>query len=243
MLDYLKGERQESISIGRKMVEEQLSAIGSKLNDGTVKAMLNGYEIFENDPDELYFRVGIGLLKLNNLEEIVRKNEEKQSKSWGFPWFRNKDKKNSYVINDESDTKHKYVIASCCNPIPGDSVVGFLASDGTVTVHKKTCNVANSIAAKHGDRIVMPVWEKAADQSFLVRLSLKGVDRIGIINEISRYISLVMSVNIRKFCLGTEEGIFEGYIDLYVHDKEDLEKLIKKLNKIEGITSVVRSDV
>ena len=228
VLDYLKGERQESISIGRKMVEEQLSAIGSKLNDGTVKAMLNGYEIFENDPDELYFRVGIGLLKLNNLEEIVRKNEEKQSKSWGFPWFRNKDKKNSYVINDESDTKHKYVIASCCNPIPGDSVVGFLASDGTVTVHKKTCNVANSIAAKHGDRIVMPVWEKAADQSFLVRLSLKGVDRIGIINEISRYISLVMSVNIRKFCLGTEEGIFEGYIDLYVHDKEDLEKLIKK---------------
>ena len=241
VLDYLKGERQESINIGRKMVEEQLSAIGGKLNDSTVKAMLNGYEIFEDNADELYFRVGIGLLKLNNLEEIIRKSEEKQSKSWGFPWFKNK--KNSYVINDESDTKHKYVIANCCNPIPGDSVVGFLASDGTVTVHKKSCSVANSIAAKHGDRIVMPVWEQAADRSFLVRLSLKGVDRIGIINEISRYISLVMSVNIRKFCLGTEEGIFEGYIDLYVHDKEDLEKLIKKLNKIEGITSVVRSDI
>ena len=66
---------------------------------------------------------------------------------------------------------------------------------------------------------------------------------MNITEEISRYISLVMSVNIRKFCLGTEEGIFEGYIDLYVHDKEDLEKLIKKLNKIEGITSVVRSDI
>ena len=243
VLDYLKGERQESINIGRKMVEEQLSAIGGKLNDSTVKAMLNGYEIFEDNADELYFRVGIGLLKLNNLEEIIRKSEEKQSKSWGFPWFKHKEKKNSYVINDESDTKHKYIIANCCNPIPGDSVVGFLASDGTVTVHKKSCSVANSIAAKHGDRIVMPVWEQAADRSFLVRLSLKGVDRIGIINEISRYISLVMSVNIRKFCLGTEEGIFEGYIDLYVHDKEDLEKLIKKLNKIEGITSVVRSDI
>ena len=243
VLDYLKSERQESINIGKKMVEEQLSAIGSKLNDSTIKAMLNGYEIFEDNADELYFRVGIGLLKLSNLDEIVRKTDEKQSKSWGFPWFKNKEKKNSYVINDESDTKHKYVIANCCNPIPGDSVVGFLASDGTVTVHKKTCSIANSIAAKHGDRIVMPVWDKAADQSFLVRLSLKGLDRIGIINEISRYISLVMSVNIRKFCLGTDEGIFEGYIDLYVHDKEDLEKLIKKLNKIEGIQSVVRSDI
>ena len=243
VLDYLKGERQESINIGRKMVEEQLAAIGSKLNDTTIKAMLNGYEIFEENADELYFRVGIGLLKLNNLDEIIRKNDEKQGRLWSFPWFKNKEKKNSYVINDESDTRHKYVIASCCNPIPGDSVVGFLASDGTVTVHKKTCSVANSIAAKHGDRIVMPVWEQAAEQSFLVRLSLKGVDRIGIINEISRYISLVMSVNIRKFCLGTDEGIFEGYIDLYVHDKDDLEKLIRKLNKIEGITSVVRSDI
>ena len=243
VLDYLKGERQESINIGRKMVEEQLAAIGSKLNDTTIKAMLNGYEIFEENADELYFRVGIGLLKLNNLDEIIRKSDEKQGRQWSFPWFKNKEKKNSYVINDESDTRHKYVIASCCNPIPGDSVVGFLASDGTVTVHKKTCSVANSIAAKHGDRIVMPVWEQAAEQSFLVRLSLKGVDRIGIINEISRYISLVMSVNIRKFCLGTDEGIFEGYIDLYVHDKDDLEKLIRKLNKIEGITSVVRSDI
>lgn len=243
VMDYLKGERQESINVGRKMVEEQLNAIGVKLNDSTVKALLNGYEIFEDDMDELYFRVGIGMLKLNNLEEIVKKSEEKQGKSWGFPWFKNKEKKHSYVINDESDTRHRYVIANCCNPIPGDSVVGFLASDGTVTVHKKTCSVANSIAAKHGDRIVMPVWEKDSDQSFLVRLSLKGLDRIGIINEISRYISLVMSVNIRKFCLGTEEGIFEGYIDLYVHDKDDLEKLIKKLNKIEGVQSVVRSDV
>ena len=177
VMDYLKGERQESINVGRKMVEEQLNAIGVKLNDSTVKALLNGYEIFEDDMDELYFRVGIGMLKLNNLEEIVKKSEEKQGKSWGFPWFKNKEKKHSYVINDESDTRHRYVIANCCNPIPGDSVVGFLASDGTVTVHKKTCSVANSIAAKHGDRIVMPVWEKDSDQSFLVRLSLKGLDR------------------------------------------------------------------
>ena len=80
VLDYLKGERQESINIGRKMVEEQLAAIGSKLNDTTIKAMLNGYEIFEENADELYFRVGIGLLKLNNLDEIIRKSDEKQGR-------------------------------------------------------------------------------------------------------------------------------------------------------------------
>ena len=251
VLDYFKGERQESIRIGRKMLSEQLASIGRKLDQDTVNALLDGYEIFEGDEDELYFRVGTGILKLNNLEEIIRSGSVRSGKSrpWNFGWFKGKEKdrnrKNSYVIDDVNDTGHKYVIATCCNPIPGDSVVGFMASDGTITVHKKSCPVANSIAAKHGDRIVVPEWKggETSDGSFLVRLSLKGFDRMGIINEISRYISLVMSVNIRRFYLGTEGGVFEGYIDLYVHDREDLEKLIKKLNKIEGIQSVVRTDM
>lgn len=251
VLDYFKGERQESIRIGRKMLSEQLASIGRKPDQDTVNALLDGYEIFEGDEDELYFRVGTGILKLNNLEEIIRSGSVRSGKSrpWNFGWFKGKEKdrnrKNSYVIDDVNDTGHKYVIATCCNPIPGDSVVGFMASDGTITVHKKSCPVANSIAAKHGDRIVVPEWKggETSDGSFLVRLSLKGFDRMGIINEISRYISLVMSVNIRRFYLGTEGGVFEGYIDLYVHDREDLEKLIKKLNKIEGIQSVVRTDM
>ena len=251
VLDYFKGERQESIRIGRKMLSEQLASIGRKLDQDTVNALLDGYEIFEGDEDELYFRVGTGILKLNNLEEIIRSGSVRSGKSrpWNFGWFKGKEKdrnrKNSYVIDDVNDTGHKYVIATCCNPIPGDSVVGFMASDGTITVHKKSCPVANSIAAKHGDRILVPEWKggETSDGSFLVRLSLKGFDRMGIINEISRYISLVMSVNIRRFYLGTEGGVFEGYIDLYVHDREDLEKLIKKLKKIEGIQSVVRTDM
>ena len=251
VLDYFKGERQESIRIGKKMLSEQLASIGRKLDQDTVNALLDGYEIFEGDEDELYFRVGTGILKLNNLEEIIRSGSVRSGKSrpWNFGWFKGKEKdrnrKNSYVIDDVNDTGHKYVIATCCNPIPGDSVVGFMASDGTITVHKKSCPVANSIAAKHGDRIVVPEWKggETSDGSFLVRLSLKGFDRMGIINEISRYISLVMSVNIRRFYLGTEGGVFEGYIDLYVHDREDLEKLIKKLKKIEGIQSVVRTDM
>ena len=195
VLDYFKGERQESIRIGRKMLSEQLASIGRKLDQDTVNALLDGYEIFEGDEDELYFRVGTGILKLNNLEEIIRSGSVRSGKSrpWNFGWFKAKEKdrnrKNSYVIDDVNDTGHKYVIATCCNPIPGDSVVGFMASDGTITVHKKSCPVANSIAAKHGDRIVVPEWKggETSDGSFLVRLSLKGFDRMGIIHEISMY--------------------------------------------------------
>ena len=93
---------------------------------------------------------------------------------------------------------------------------------------------------------MIPKWDdhaKSQNLAFIVRLSLKGLDRMGIINEITRYISFVMSVNIRSFCLTTDDGVFEGYIDLYVHDMGDLEKLTDKLLKINGIRSVVRTDL
>ena len=103
----------------------------------------------------------------------------------------------------------------------------------------------NSLASKFGDKIVIPMWENAVNRnmSFLVRLSLKGFDRIGIINDITRYISFVMSVNIRKFCISTDDGVFDGFIDLYVHDMGDLDKLMAKLQKIEGIQHVIRTDL
>ena len=247
IMDSLKNERQESVRIGKKMLKEQLEALGYTMSDKIVNMLMKGYEVYDSRPDELFFRIGIGQIKLSSLSDVLKKaHENKKSSGSIFSWFK-KDKKDEedYVISDNHDSKHKYVIATCCNPIPGDKVIGFLATDGTVTVHKSSCPNANSIASKFGDRIVVPKWEHAKTQnlSFLVRLSLKGFDRIGMINDITRYISFVMSVNIRKFCLGTEDGVFEGYIDLYVHEMNDLDKLIKRLQKIEGIQSVIRTDL
>ncbi len=247
ILKYLKSERQDSIKIGRRMLQDQLEVIGYTLNDKTVNMLMKGYDVFDTKPEELYFRIGIGKIKLSNLSEVLRKvRDDRKAKSSIFNWFKKEKKEDSdYVISDGVDSDHKYVIATCCNPIPGDSVIGFLDGGGTVTVHKRTCKVANNLASKFGDKIVIPVWEKAKKQnlSFLVRLSLKGFDRIGMINDITRYISFVMSVNIRKFCLGTEDGVFDGYIDLYVHDMGDLEKRVKRIQKIEGIQSVIRTDL
>jgi GTP pyrophosphokinase len=238
VVDHLKAERLETVRVGKKMIHEQLETLGYKVGDKIINMLMNGYEIYEKKPEELYFRVGIGAIKLSNLSDILKKEHEKAKKKpapWSLAWFK----------KEESESKNQYVVATCCNPIPGDSVVGFKGADGVVTIHKKTCPVANNLAAKFGDRIVMPNWEhtKNMNLSFLVRLSLKGFDRIGIINDITRYISFVLSVNIKKFCLSTEDGVFDGYIDLYVNDMRDLEKLRKKLEKIEGIQSVIRTDL
>lgn len=226
IMDQLKSERQENIRKGKDMLEEKLGSLGYRMNDKTVHALMEGYEIFDTKPDEFYFRIGVGLLKLSNLSDVLHQ-------------WHNKPKL-------QETGQHHYIIASCCNPIPGDSVIGFAASDGTVTVHKRTCRTANNLASKFGDRIVIPKWDdhaKSQNLAFIVRLSLKGLDRMGIINEITRYISFVMSVNIRSFCLTTDDGVFEGYMDLYVHNMGDLEKLTDKLLKINGIRSVVRTDL
>ena len=228
IMDQLKSERQVNIKTGKKMLEEKLSELGHELNDKSINVLMDGLEIFDSKPDEMYYKIGIGLIKLDAIKDILRKWHERPR------------------TVPKEDEMHYYIIASCCHPIPGDSVIGFAASDGTVTVHKRTCKTANNLAAKFGDRIVIPKWDdhaRSQNLAFLVRLSLNGFDKVGMINEITRYISLVMNVNIRSFSLSTENGVFDGHIELYVHDMGDLDTLIKQLHKIEGIQSVVRTDL
>ena len=135
-----------------------------------------------------------------------------------------------------------FVIASCCNPIPGDPVIGFKVPDGTITIHKKSCSVAENIAAVHGDWVVVPKWQdQTEDKSFLVRISLRGLDRKGLVNELTSYLSIIMGINMRQLTLKADGGVFEGFIDMYVNSKEILEKMIKKLSSIEGIENVSRT--
>ena len=242
VMDYFKADRENTAAFGRKLLEDQLASLDYKLNEETLKAVMSHNEI--NSADELFFRIGLGIVKLGGMKDILA-DIDKPTRTWfsRFGFRRDKDirKTDSYVI-DKDD--RKYVIATCCKPIPGDPVIGFKSPDGSITVHKKTCSVAESIASKHGDQVVIPQWESLGESnSFLVRISLRGVDRVGLLNDITRYISLVMNVNMRKLSLGTEQGIFEGFIDVYVTSREDLDKLVRKLSDIEGIQSVVRTDI
>lgn len=138
----------------------------------------------------------------------------------------------------------RYIVSACCNPIPGDPVVGFRRADGSVAVHKKSCRVAESLASTHGDSMVVPDWvgEKHTGE-FPVKISIRGLDRLGLLNDITREISLVMGINMRRLTLGSDGGIFEGTIELYVSDREKLDSLISALSLIDGIQSVSRTDL
>lgn len=243
--DYFRTFREPILESGKEKLEAQLESIGYRLDADTRKRLLTLYDL--NSAEELYFRIGLGIEK-PPLQECLRSLPEKGRSIWDrMTSFLGKDKEvkkdDTFVIG--SGDGRRYVTAPCCNPIPGDAVVGILSRDGgTVTVHKKSCGEAERLASKFGDRVVVPEWDAGVDdKSFLVRISIKGIDRIGLLNDISRYISLVMGVNMKKLTLGSNEGIFEGYIDMFVNSREVLDKMIRKLSAIDGIQSVARIDI
>lgn len=216
VIDYFRPEKKTMALSGRKMLQEKFKESGISVNDKLRSFILENLEL--TNVQELYFRYYLGIIQFDDLLEIAGKLK---------------------AISEPD----KYVIAKCCNPIAGDSVLGFRSPEGVITVHKKSCSVAQSLATKHGDWIVTPVWKNTNNQSFLVRISIKGIDRMGLLNDITKEISLVMEVNMRRIDLGTEGEIFDGHIDLLVHDKNVLEDLINKLSNINGIQSVMRTDI
>ena len=229
--EYMKSQRQTNVKIGKRMLEEKLKSIGRTLTDKIINSLMEDFEIFDSKPEEMYFKIGSGLISLEGLSERLKK----------YHGINNE----SYFVISNSDENHKYILASCCTPILGESVVGFKASDGTITVHTRTCPNANNLAAKFGDKIVSVKWGEEANSgsSYLARIELRGTDRIGMINDITRLTSKDLSVNIRRFNLGAEDGIFDGFIDLYVHNINDLDNLIDRLKKIKGIESVARTEL
>ena len=181
-------------------------------------------------------------LDRKNAAEAQANQKASSGSKWSLPFFKPK-AKSEYIINDRRNTDNRFVIATCCHPIPGDPVIGFLSPDGVVTVHKKSCQVANTLAATSGESIVVPKWEADEVNAFPARISVTGIDRVGLLNEITKYVSVIMKVNLRRLVFESQDSIFSGEMDLMVHEKADLERLLKMLQKIDGIQKVIRKNL
>ena len=164
------------------------------------------------------------------------------SKSWFSKVFRRTAATQTPQKSETAQVDGNYIIATCCNPIPGDAVIGFRSPDGKITIHKKSCKVAEELASTHGDWVVVPNWGNTPN-SFPVRISMQGIDRMGLVNDLTRFLSEVMGVNMRRIDIAADEGIFKGFIDFYVNNTEVLEKVIRKLSAIDGIRNITRTDL
>ena len=155
--------------------------------------------------------------------------------------LRNINLRKTYKLTEET-LQQKCRLADCCQPIPGDDVVGFLEDNGNISVHKRLCPTAMGLKSTYGSRIVSLEWGTHKALSFPAVIELRGIDQVGLVSQVARIVSDEMAVNMTKVLFETKDGIFKGTIELYVHDVEDLQNLNKKLSGIKSIQSVVRQE-
>ncbi len=253
--DTFKLEKNQHIENGRILVEEAIQKAGVQLTWNNLKKLIAHYNL--NNKEQLYSQVGMGFIELNNIEEVlVKKSESKLVKYWNITFGRKKeenhlsedgdknpknkiDRKKTFVLKENQDNV-TFSMAKCCNPIPGDEVMGFLSSDDLVIIHKTECEVLAKYMLNQGEKIVSAEWTKFKKQSYLTRLLLEGFDRMGIVSQVTNIISNENNINMRSVQFDTNDGIFRGELFLYIHNTEDLNNLIAQLKKIKGIENVSR---
>lgn len=143
-------------------------------------------------------------------------------------------------IDGELHTDILTQYASCCNPIPGDEVFGFLSKTGSIKIHRVGCKNAAYLLVNHQDRIIQVEWSRQKDVQFVAALRLIGEDRVGLLNDISTVISKNLKTNIRSMTIDSEDGVFEGTLVLSVNDLAHLRRLMERLRRISNIHGVYR---
>ena len=192
---------------------------------------LNGKNKKNNDSSGGW-RKYVPFMKANKQEE--EEKEEQTNELFVVPEKFNR-KKPIYV---NEDNIRQYIFPECCHPIPGDDTLGYIDNNNCIELHKRTCPVANKLKASFGNRILDVKWDMHKILFFDATIRLGGIDRRGLVNEVTRVISNQLSVDIRKLTFTTEDGIFDGIIDLRVHDRNDVSKIIENLKGIEDLKEI-----
>lgn len=148
-------------------------------------------------------------------------------------------RKKPIYIND--DNIGQYMFRHCCHPIPGDDTLGYINNKHHIEIHKRDCPVAVKLKASYGNRILDAKWDMHKRLFFDAAVHIEGIDRMGMIMDISSVLSTQLNVNIHKFTITSEDGVFAGDIELRVHDREDVKAIIRQLMKIEGLQKATQT--
>ncbi|HBX87727.1 MAG TPA: GTP pyrophosphokinase, partial [Marinilabiliaceae bacterium] len=249
--EAFKKERKMMIQKGEALLQEALNQKKLTINAKILKKLKAFYNL--QLKDDLYYKIGKNAIRLDNLHRIL---SDKTSNKWVRYWRLSLNKNNNggtpaqekitptateLVVSDEMG-EDDYIVADCCNPIPGDDVVGYMDDNGKLILHLRKCAVAIRLMSSHGNRIVSANWESHKILSFLALINISGIDQIGIVSKITKVISDDQNVNMRSIHFDSHDGIFEGTIYLYIHNTEDLNNLIFNIARIKGVHNVTRQE-
>ena len=242
---FLKREREDNISHGLAIFEEKLAQFDITLSGSVLRKVMQAYGC--RNKDELYSKIGAGIISLDNIEKIIKSSSASKILKFWKLWRDSKPENGDEEGSDASEitsNDDQFTIASCCNPLPGDSVVGFKdPMTGKIIVHKASCNELNRLASLFGKNIIRDQirWSQHRAVSYLSTIEIRGIDRMGLLLEISRVVSEDFSINIREVSISSHDGIFEGKISIYVQDADSLNAIMDKFRSLKGVESVKRS--
>jgi len=235
---------------GKELLTRKLRHLKITLNETSVNELVNFFKL--KTSLDLFYRVGIGAIDNQQLKDYAAqksntfmnffKNKMKRTPSNNPEMINKPEISNNYdmlVFGKEQD-KLDYKLATCCNPIPGDDVFGFVTINEGIKVHKKDCPNAISLQSNYAYRIIQAKWIDSTQQEFKATLNITGMDTLGLTNELTKVISNNMHVNIQSISLSGDAGIFNGQVVVVVQNNTILKKLIENIKKIDGIDKVIR---
>ncbi|MCS6796452.1 MAG: bifunctional (p)ppGpp synthetase/guanosine-3',5'-bis(diphosphate) 3'-pyrophosphohydrolase [Raineya sp.] len=247
--EALRDEKRKYIKRGKEIVDKKLHQFGIEPNDNVyndIRALFNDKSVAD-----LFYRFGkeyIQASELKKYKEIVQKRRNstreniKDVKTFEKVIQKiHPDQKDVLLIGEDMD-KIDYKLATCCNPIPGDDVFGFVTVNEGIKIHRTNCPNAAELMSHYGHRILKAQWASKIEDSYMVALRITGTDRVGIINDVTKIISNELKVNMRSMAFDTIENVFEGNCTVLVHDTRHLNLLIEKLKQVPGVEQVVRYD-
>jgi len=246
--DALKEEKRKVAEDGKYAVQRKIEGMGAAFNQHNIDELWTYYKL--SSALDLFYQVAIKNIDLKELKEFKvfgdkieapRPVKVHEIKVDGVHHHLAK-KDAELIIFGESSDKIVYNLANCCKPIPGDDVFGFVTTGKGLTIHRTNCPNAAKLMANFGHRIVKTKWAKNKEISFLTGLKIVGLDDVGVVNKITNLISGELRINIAAMTIEAKEGVFEGNIKLYVHDKEELDELVRSLLALRGIEKVDRYD-
>ncbi|MBW7867975.1 MAG: bifunctional (p)ppGpp synthetase/guanosine-3',5'-bis(diphosphate) 3'-pyrophosphohydrolase [Brumimicrobium sp.] len=198
---------------------------------------------------DLYIRVAkskIDLTKLRSIKNeagvLTIEKETKEKTRIASDIYKKVDNKKDTIVIGEGFKDIDYEFGKCCNPLPGDSVFGFITQSSGIKIHRTDCPNAANLMSRMNYRCIKARWKNQETREHLAKLKIIGIDGIGIVNKITEIISFQHNVNMRSISFESKDGIFEGKIQVLVFDKMHLDELIEKFEMIEGVKRVERWD-
>ncbi|TNE76714.1 MAG: bifunctional (p)ppGpp synthetase/guanosine-3',5'-bis(diphosphate) 3'-pyrophosphohydrolase, partial [Bacteroidetes bacterium] len=245
----LNEERKRIAMDGREILERKFRQHNIRFNSENISTLEKFFQI--SSATEFYFRIAKGKVDLSRLRELENVNgilqlqrpETVKKKKKDVDVYSSIDKKQDEIIIGEDFKNIQYKLAGCCNPIPGDDVFGFITINEGIKIHRYNCPNAEHLMSKMAYRCIKARWKNSDLKENVAAITVKGIDRLGIVNKLTEIVSNQHNVNMKSISFETEDGIFEGQLRVLVYDTEHLEQLMRKIEQVEGVQRVFRHSV